>query len=466
MNTMVYWIWLSLACSPSGSTFGKLIKAFDGAKEIYEAPERSVSSVIGFRNSDRSALENKSLDAAEKIYQFCVKHNVGMLPYCDERYPALLREINNPPVMFYYRGTLPDFDRSFNVAMVGTRRLSDYGRKNAFRIAYDLTTAGATVISGMALGIDGVCAAGAMAANGKTVAIIGSGIDVCYPPQHLQLAREIVKSGCIMTEFAPGTQPAKYNFPRRNRIISGLCSATLVIEGEESSGALITARCAKEQGRTVYALPGNVGSKTSQLSNLLLKNGAKTCTKAEDILSDFSESHRGIINPFRLKEGHIVDMMAALSHYGVVATCPGDDIFEIPKYNKKTPSKSNQVSYSKNNFKTSAGKANTNFTRSSVATNSPALKTQEVNQQKQNSGVVIKDKPVPIAPPTNFDKLSLRVYKKIPAKGRCSLESLVDDEMDLRTVMKCLLKLEMGGFIVMLPGEEVSRKFKLERSQF
>ena len=111
MNNMVYWIWLSLACSPSGSTFGKLIKEFDSAKSIYEADQRRVSAIIGFRNSDRTALENKSLDKAEEIYSFCVKHKVGLLPYCDERYPELLRSIDNPPVLLYYRGVLPDFDK-------------------------------------------------------------------------------------------------------------------------------------------------------------------------------------------------------------------------------------------------------------------------------------------------------------------------------------------------------------------
>ena len=483
MDTMVYWIWLSLACSPSGSTFGKLIKEFDGAREIYEAEGRRISSVIGFRNSDRSALEDKSLEEAEKIYHFCRKHNVGLLPYCDERYPQLLREINNPPVLFYYRGTLPDFDRGLNIAVVGTRRLTEYGRKNAFSISYDLASAGATVVSGMALGIDGVAASGAMAAGGRTVAIIGSGIDVCYPSQHLGLAREIVKNGCVMTEFAPGTKPVKHNFPRRNRIISGLCSATLVIEGEETSGALITARCAKEQGRGVYALPGNVGSKTSQLSNLLLQNGAKACTRAEDILRDFEASHKGVINTFRLKEGHVVDMMASLAHFGAEAVCPGDEIFEIPRRRPTTsqntsvyaakasdkpkvssPVKNNNSSYGKKETKASAS---CDFSRGAAGDRALAKNTEADDEYKAEgrSGVIIKDTPVAINPPASFDKLALRVYKKIPSKGKCSLESLVDEEMDLRAVMKCLLKLEMGGFIVMLPGEEVSRKFKLERSQ-
>lgn len=418
MDKMIYWIWLSLACTPSGSTFGKLVKEYDDAKSIYEAESRRISSIIGFRNSDRSALEDKSLERAKEIHRFCTKHKVGLLAYCDERYPDLLRQIDNPPVLLYYRGTLPDFDRCFTVAAVGTRSLSDYGRKNAFRIGYDLATAGATIVSGMAIGIDGVAMAGALAAGGKTVAVIGSGIDVCYPPQHLKLAREIVKEGCVLTEFAPGTQPNKFNFPKRNRIISGLSRATVVFEGAERSGALITARYAKEQGRTVYALPGNVGSKTSQLSNLLIKNGAKICTSAEDVLNDYIDSYRGVINPFLLKDGVKGDMMASLTEYGVAAVCPSDDIFtaSMPKRRQRTKPDVEE-------------------------------KVEEVKTE-------------PITPPIGFDKRALSVYKRIPASGSCSLESLVSEEMNLREVMKCLLKLEMGGFVVMLPGEAVSRKFR------
>lgn len=419
VDKMIYWIWLSLACSPSGSSFGRLIKEFDDPKDIYEAEGRRISSIIGFRNSDRSALEDKSLDRAEEILHFCRKHKVGLLPYSDERYPDLLRQIENPPVLLYYRGILPDFDRCFTVAAVGTRALSDYGRKNAFRISYDLASAGATVVSGMAIGIDGVAMAGAIAAGGATVAVIGSGIDVCYPPQHLRLAREIVKRGCVITEFAPGTQPSKFNFPKRNRIISGLSRATVVFEGAERSGALITARCAKEQGRAVYALPGNVGTRTSQLSNLLIKNGAKICTSAEDVLRDFGDAYRGVINPFLLKDRAMVDMMSSLTEYGVCAVCPGDDIFEAPR---------------------------------------PRKSREKVNLGIEPPAPPEVTEPVPV--PADFDKRALSVYKRIPASGSCSLESLVDENMNLREVMKCLLKLEMGGFIVMLPGEAVARKFK------
>ena len=423
MDRIVYWIWLSMACSPSGSTFGKLIKEYPDAKDIYEAEGKRIASVIGFRNSDRAALDNKSLDKAEEVYAFCKKHKVGLLPYYDERYPDLLRGISNPPALLYYRGKLPDFDKCFTVATVGTRSISDYGRKNAFRIAYDLASAGATIVSGMAIGIDGVAMAGAIAAGGSTVAVIGSGIDVCYPAQHLRLAREIVKEGCVITEFAPGTPPSKLNFPKRNRIISGLSRATVVFEGAERSGALITARCAKEQERSVYALPGNVGAKNSQLSNLLLKNGAKMCTSAEDVLNDFLDSYRGVINPFRLKDGIKCDMMATLSEYGVVALCPGDDVFEVPRPKR---------------------------------TRAPRAEKPAVEPVATVEHETVEH----AAPPAGFDKNALKIYSRIPTEGSCPLESLVDDEFNLRQVMRYLLMLEVGGFVVMLPGETVSRKFR------
>jgi predicted Rossmann fold nucleotide-binding protein DprA/Smf involved in DNA uptake len=267
----------------------------------------------------------------------------------------------------------------------------------------------------MAVGIDGVAMAGAIAAGGRTIAIIGSGIDVCYPPQHLRLAREIVKCGCVMTEFAPGTPPSRYNFPKRNRIISGISAATVVFEGAEKSGALITARYAKDQGRTVYALPGNVGSKNSQLSNLLLKNGAKICTSADDVIDDFTKEYGKIINPFLLKERLPVDMMSTLKEYGVCAVCPNDDIFEVPRIKKKAES-------------------------------APSVES--------NEALVVEQK----TPPDDFDSRALKIYKKIPLSVSCSIESLVDDEMNLRDVMKCLLKLEIGGFVRLLPGEMVSRK--------
>lgn len=416
MDKLIYWIWLSLSCSPSAPTFAKLIKEFDDAEAIYNADDKKISSVVGYRCSDRSRLEEKSLDKASEIYEFCKKHKVGILCYNDSAFPQSLREISTPPVLLYYRGVLPDFNSICAVSAVGTRSLSDYGRRNAFKISYDLASAGITIVSGMALGIDGVCHAGALSAGGRTIAVIGSGIDVCYPSQHLRLAREIVKNGCVITEFAPGTQPSRYNFPKRNRIVSGLSCATVVFEGEEKSGALITARYAQEQERQLFALPGNVGSKKSELCNMLIKNGAKICTKAEDVIGQLDKRYSGLVNPFLLREKPGVDMMTKLSEYGIVANCPSDDIFKIP-FSKGRADKEKVV----------------------VA--------PEISKQASYN-----------EPPDNFDKEALEIYKRIPADSPCSIESLVSEGKTLRDVMKRLLKLEMGGFIELLPGEKVARK--------
>lgn len=418
MNDLIYWIWLSLSCTPSTATFPKLIEKFGLAEAIYNADIDDISKCIGYKASDRSNLADKNLDKAENIYNFCTKHNVGMLSYVDERYPRALREISSPPVLLYYRGKLPDFNNGFFVAAVGTRSLSDYGRRTTFKIAYDLASAGATLVSGMAIGIDGVALAGALSADKSTVAVIGSGIDVCYPKQHLKLAREIVKNGCVITEYAPGTPPDKLNFPRRNRIISGLSAATLIMEGRERSGALITARCAKEQNRALYALPGNVGTEHSEVTNLLIKNGAKLFTAAEDVLNDFQEKYNKIINPFQLKTRIPVDIMSQLRYYEVAADCPGDKVFFPPISHKKS-----------------------------------AHSVEEV-----------KSSPTDIETPTvsveSIDKDALEIYKKIPFNEECDIEALATEQMPLRVVMKHLLKLEMMHFVTMLPGEKVARKFK------
>ena len=276
MDNTVYWIWLSLACTPGTATFPRLIEKLGNAKNIYDADVKSITRCIDPRSSDRNKLIDKSLDRANEIFEFCSTKGVGILTYEDVRYPSNLKKIKSPPVLLYYRGILPDFNNGFYVSMVGTRSISDYGRKNAFKISYDLASVGATIVSGMAMGIDGICHAAALEAGKTTVAVLGSGIDVCYPAPHLSLARSIVKQGCIVTEFPPHTPPAKNNFPVRNRIISGLSILTVVIEGKERSGARITASYASEQGRDVYALPGNIGSENSEITSLLLKNGRRT----------------------------------------------------------------------------------------------------------------------------------------------------------------------------------------------
>lgn len=426
MQDTVYWIWLSLSLAPGRNTLAKLMCEFSSAKEIYDAEEYQLVSCIGSKCADFPPLSDKNLERAEKIFDFCQKKGVGILTYADSAFPEALRRISNPPALLYYRGVLPDFNKDCFISMVGTRRLTDYGRRNAFAIGSSLAKAGAVVVSGMAIGVDGVSMAGALSEGGKTVAVIGSGIDVCYPECHKRLAREIVKSGCVITEYAPGTRPDKQNFPRRNRIISGLSCATVVIEGRERSGALITAKCAKEQNRAIYALPGNVDIKTSEVSNLLIKNGAKLITDAYDIVKDFEYKYLGLLNPFTMAEPSDVDMFDVLRELEVSCVAPSDKIFNT--YQKKQKREANIDN------KVSSYKA------------TDTIKNEESIRQ------------APEPDTSDFDKNTLSLYKKIPFDADASIDALTDDENDVRKVMRALLKLEMGGFVEMLPGERVKRK--------
>jgi DNA processing protein len=435
MESLHYWIWLSLAVTPGSESFKKLITRFETPMGVYNADETDLAACIGSRSRDFKALCDKSLDAASKIYDFCKTKSVGILTYGDENFPKALREIDNPPALLYYRGVLPDFNNECFISVVGTRRLTDYGRKNAFTIAHDLARCGFKIVSGMAVGIDGVAMAGALCAGGETVAFLGCGIDICYPSVHLTLAKEIVKCGAVITEYAPGTRPIKFNFPRRNRLISGLSKITVVVEGREDSGSMITARHARAQGKRVYAFPGNVGNDGSQATNLLIKNGASLCTGVFDILRDYENVVKSGLNPFKVPEKRDVNMSEVLSRYKVSCVAPSDDIFRTPYVRKQMHKDEAAIS--------------------SKADASPAVSS--VNDSKSASiGEQSDSQP---ALPT-FDAQLLRLYKKIPMDVECSIESLVDENTDMRAVMKMLLKLEMSRFVVLIPGDKVKRNLR------
>ena len=415
---IVYWIWLSLSVSTASDTFSKLLLRFSDANEIYNATDDEIADAVGRKSKDFKALCDKDLGEARRIYDFCMQKGVGLLSYADGFYPDAFKKIPNPPVLLYFRGKLPDFNTECFVSVVGTRRLTNYGKKNAFRIGYDLASVGAILVSGMAIGIDGVSHAGSIAAGGVNVAFLGSGIDVCYPPQHLTLARNIVANGCIMTEYPPKTRPEKCNFPKRNRLIAALSCASVVIEGNEKSGSLITARYAKEFGKTVYALPGNVDSKMSEASNLLIKNGAKLITAADDIVADIEKAYLGKINPFNLEVRPQVNMESSFEELKISCVTAGDGIFTRVK-NKLKPNK-----------------------------NTKEIENSE--ERRHDHEKLSRDE-------AKLDGVTLHVYRKIPENSEISIDELPDGEADMKAVMRALLKLEMGCFITMLPGEKVKR---------
>lgn len=203
----------------------------------------------------------------------------------DADYPPALRMISDPPAQLYVRGTLRSGD-AMAVAIVGARRATEYGKAAARRLAADLAAAGVTIISGMALGIDGSAHEGALAGGGRTVAVLGCGPDIIYPKSHTRMMREITRSGAVVTEFPPGTPPRPEQFPQRNRLISGMARGVVIVEGRMNSGSLITADFALEQGREVFAVPGNIFEETSRAPHRLLTQGARLVETAGDVLEE------------------------------------------------------------------------------------------------------------------------------------------------------------------------------------
>ena len=287
MKNRLFEIWFSLCCGVGNREFPQLLERFGTPYDLYNADENELEG-LPCSPSLKARLANKSLDEASRIMEYCKENRIGLLFWQDEQYPASLRPLRDPPILLYYRGRLPDLSVRLCISVVGTRSMSEYGKRIAYKIGYELGAAGAVVVSGMALGNDGVAAAGAILAGGSTVAVLGCGIDVVYPREHGKLLEEITARGVVMTEFAPGTPPEGKNFPIRNRIISGLSQGTVVVEGDLKSGALITARTAILQGRDIYAFPGNVGETNSAGTNKLISDGAVMVLRARDLLENYT----------------------------------------------------------------------------------------------------------------------------------------------------------------------------------
>lgn len=268
-----------------GSTLlDRLLERFGSAREVLSASPDRLSEVEGVGvGLIRNLRSQEFREQAEQTIATCAKLNVDILLPQDSRFPRLLKEIPDPPSVLFVRGGFEQRD-ALSVAIVGTRTASQYGRSQAERFARVLARSGLTIVSGLARGIDAAAHEGALEADdGRTIGVLSSGVVEIYPPQHEELAERVGKSGALISEMPPGTKPKKGMFPRRNRLISGLSLATIVIEASEKSGSLITARTAGEQGRDVFALPGLVSSPNARGSNRLIRDGAILVQDPEDV---------------------------------------------------------------------------------------------------------------------------------------------------------------------------------------
>ncbi|GMU91607.1 MAG: DNA processing protein DprA [Candidatus Hydrogenedentota bacterium] len=276
--------WLTLALIPGVGTvlFVRLLARFRTPGAVLKAGRAALEEVVGPKLAQRIAQYSDVADVAGQESAMA-KCGASLITMEDPRYPLRLAEIYDPPLLLFVRGELRDEDQ-YCVAVVGTRRATPYGIRMAEKFGREMAARGVTVVSGMAAGIDAAAHRGALEAGGRTIAVLGCGADVVYPQQNAELMKEIIKHGCVISQFPMGTSPSPGQFPYRNRIISGLSMGTLIVEAPLTSGALITARQAAEQGREVFAVPGQVGVTNSQGPHALIREGAKLVETVEDIL--------------------------------------------------------------------------------------------------------------------------------------------------------------------------------------
>lgn len=295
---LLYYLWMDGIKGCGCVTTAKLIKEFGSAQAVYESDDLGAlmqTEEIPYDTAFALAT-NKSLDEAKKQCDLVTDRQIPYLTFSDDDYPQLLREIHDPPAVLYYRGRNVFLGSAISVAVVGARKATPYGMSAAETISSQLAKCGVNIISGLANGIDTAAHQGTVSSKGTAVGVLGCGIDIVYPYSNKKLYESVLSNdGMILTEFAPGTEPIPVNFPRRNRIISGLSYATLVVEAAENSGSLITAKYAAEQGREVYAVPGNITSQQSAGCNLLIKDGARLVSCGEDILQDMFRVFRPIV---------------------------------------------------------------------------------------------------------------------------------------------------------------------------
>ncbi|MDP3047798.1 MAG: DNA-processing protein DprA [Chloroflexota bacterium] len=286
-DDLKYWVGFNLVNGVGPVRFRRLLDVFGTAREAWNASAATLTAAGMDPRCVESILAVRARANLDRHLERIAQRGITLLTWDDEDYPRQLKNIHSPPPLIYVQGKLAPQDE-IAVAVVGTRRLTVYGRECTMQLAGELGRHSITVVSGLAKGVDTMAHRGALEAGGRTIAVLGTGLDVVYPPENARLADEIAQRGALITDYPLGTQPEAGNFPPRNRLISGLSLGVVIVEAGDKSGALITCDYALEQGREVFAVPGNITSRMSVGTNRLIQQGAKLVTRVEDIVEELN----------------------------------------------------------------------------------------------------------------------------------------------------------------------------------
>ncbi len=285
-----YKVWISLIKGLGIKKYERLIQNFGSKKNLWKATKKEIQEVEGIDEKLAELISNEVIKKdVQRHLDFMEKNQIDIISIEDKQYPDLLKKIYGPPLNLYIRGN-KDILNLPSIGIVGCRDSTEYGKEISQNFAYELSKNGFNIVSGLAKGIDSFSHIGAVKASGKTIAVLGNGLDTIYPKENVKLSQEILNSGgAIISEYPLGTKPEKMNFPARNRIISGMCNGILVVEAKKKSGTLITVDFALEQGRDVFVVPGNINKENSFGTNDLIKQGAKLVTNCDEIVEEYIE---------------------------------------------------------------------------------------------------------------------------------------------------------------------------------
>ena len=436
---LLYWIWLSKQLGVASKYIVGLLDRFEDAFDIYSADRETLAGLSGFM-SERiiEKLADKNLADASEILKTCEEKDIRVIRIGGDGYPKRLMTIQDPPTVLYVRGTLPDFDGEPCVGIVGTRKISEYGCRAAYKRSNELSRAGIITISGMALGVDGIVAVAALKATAPTVAVLGTGIDVVYPTKHQKIYDSLLKHGTVISEYEPGMPGASYTFPKRNRIISGLSQVTFVVEATQSSGAMITARDAIVQGRELYALPGNVGSVNSNGTNLLIRNGAHPVFGSTDIANAFKGFYSNKINFEELKNEDPAYDAKALAEYDILPDTYGKILSEEDQ---------NKPGVISGKVKKDAPKKQRKQEKKKTAVSEVSNAETEKKSNKDKTAKEYE----------TLDGKLRTVYDAIPDGDAVTLDRIKIEGLPVGEILASLTLLEMKGLIKSMPGGVYTR---------